>query len=495
MHNFSIPSRQSAKGVAVLLFLSFIKFIKQAYILVIIFAFRFISDPSKFLGSLPYLGLAFFALLVYLLIFNYLKFKNFKFHIEGGQFILAEGILNKKNTAVSFDKIQNVNMKQNVLHQFLNVVQLDIDTAGDKATEISITALEKSKALALKKILLRSGKATQKTENKEQPKDKIRISTRSLFLTGISENHVKSFIFLAAACIGLFSDVEDVLKSMGQEELYQTIENDVLGFNPDGLVLLLIGVALVLMISILYSISSIFIKNYGLTIATKKNKVEVSKGFFNKISYSLNINRVQSVHYETNYLKRMLGLYNLKILQAMATEKSKKNIQIVGIQEDELRFVEKLLFAINPFTSGNKEKPHTYYRTQLLYRAAFVLLLVSCVGFIGFGSQFLLLLIVIIPIVIRLLFLKYQKSYYVLSRDFIILGSGSISTFTSIVESHKMQSVTIHQNFFQKRKKVADLNIFVASTKITLPCVEYDRAIKMYNYLLFHVESSNKDWI
>ena len=44
-------------------------------------------------------------------------------------------------------------------------------------------------------------------------------------------------------------------------------------------------------------------------------------------------------------------------------------------------------------------------------------------------------------------------------------------------------------------KKVADLNIFVASTQVKFPCVDYENAVKIYNYLLYKVETSTKNWI
>ena len=51
------------------------------------------------------------------------------------------------------------------------------------------------------------------------------------------------------------------------------------------------------------------------------------------------------------------------------------------------------------------------------------------------------------------------------------------------------------QTFFQQRKNVVNLVMQTASGKIRIPCIEKDRAITLYNYILYKVESSKEPWM
>ena len=51
----------------------------------------------------------------------YLSYRNFKFKIVDHQFVLKKGIIKKSNTSIAFDRIQNINFKQNLIQQFINV--------------------------------------------------------------------------------------------------------------------------------------------------------------------------------------------------------------------------------------------------------------------------------------------------------------------------------------------------------------------------------------
>lgn len=72
-----------------------------------------------------------FGILVYLLVVAFLNYWNFKFYLKDDDFYLTTGILNKESTVISKSKIQNVYIKQNFLQQLIDVVSLNIETAGD----------------------------------------------------------------------------------------------------------------------------------------------------------------------------------------------------------------------------------------------------------------------------------------------------------------------------------------------------------------------------
>ena len=75
------------------------------------------------------------------------------------------------------------------------------------------------------------------------------------------------------------------------------------------------------------------------------------------------------------------------------------------------------------------------------------------------------------------------------------IGSGVIDTTTNILEIHKIQAVKIKQTIFQNRRRIASVVISTASKSVTIPYVSKSEALAIYNFLLFKVESQDKDWM
>ena len=151
--DFSQPIRQSSKGIIIIFAFNTFNFFKKFFVLFIAFGAS-IMRRKTFGGITPtmmLLGLV--AVLVIILIIAILKYLNFKFYLKKDDFHLATGIINKDNTIIPKSKIQNVYIKQNFLQQLINVVSVKIETAGDKKSEIEISALDKPTALLLKKKL------------------------------------------------------------------------------------------------------------------------------------------------------------------------------------------------------------------------------------------------------------------------------------------------------------------------------------------------------
>ena len=151
-YSFLKFSRQSSKGVIVIYGDMLIKILKQTWVLFLIFVSR-ISQISEIQSFYMYLGI--FSIFIFTLIRAYLSYRNFKFKINNNHFVLEKGIIKKTNISIAFDRIQNINFKQNLIQQFINVYGVSIETAGSNKTEITIKALSHHKALALKELISR----------------------------------------------------------------------------------------------------------------------------------------------------------------------------------------------------------------------------------------------------------------------------------------------------------------------------------------------------
>ena len=68
------------------------------------------------------------------------------------EFLIKKGWLKKTKLSVPFEKIQQVNINQNIIHKVFSLYEIQMDTAGSKDTEVDIKAVSRNIAEDFKKI-------------------------------------------------------------------------------------------------------------------------------------------------------------------------------------------------------------------------------------------------------------------------------------------------------------------------------------------------------
>ncbi|MDN3493148.1 PH domain-containing protein [Winogradskyella bathintestinalis] len=493
--NFSQPLRQSSKGIIIIFAFNAVQFIKKFFVLFIAFGVSFMRRQS-FGGITPtMIILGLIAIMLIILIIAILKYLNFKFHLSKDDFHLATGIINKDNTIIPKTKIQNVYIKQNFLQQLINVVSVKIETAGDKKSEIEISALDKPTALLLKKkLFLKAAIENTPLEQHEKRNVFFKISPKRLFLEGVSQNHFKSFLLIFAFIFGLYSEFQQYLEELKIEERIE----DIVQLDEDTLFNLLLTniviLILVVLVSFLFSIIKTFIINFNLEVVEHQKTIEINKGLFNKVSLSLTPSRIQNLVIKTNRLKQYFNLHSLSVKQAMVNAKQQKNFKIVALEKEQLNYLtNKLLTHYNSEIESAKPRPY-FMRISALKMLIFGgVVNIITLGLIG--VELLWINAVFIPIAMLYVYIGYKKAYYKITDHFITIGSGIIDTTTNILEIHKIQAIKLKQTVFQKRQQISSVIIYTASKSVTIPYINEKDALHIYNFLLYKVESQDKDWM
>ena len=496
--DFSQPIRQSSKGIIIIFAFNAFNFFKKFFVLFIAFGISLMKRKS-FAGVTPtMMVLGLITVLIIILIIAILKYLNFKFYLNKDDFHLATGIINKDNTIIPKSKIQNVYIKQNFLQQIINVVSLKIETAGDKKSEIEISALDKPTALLLKKKLFNKASIenedSEQIEQIEEPEVFFKVTIKRLLLEGLSQNHFKSFLLIVTFAFGLYNEFKDYLEQLDLDTYFKNfvkLDNDsILNLVITNVVIIFI----VVLFSFLFSVIKTFIINFNLEVIEHQKTIEINKGLFTKVSLSLTPSRIQNLVITTNRVKQYFNLHSLSVKQAMVNVKQQKNFKIVALEKEQLKYLtDKLLTNYN--NEGETGKPRPYFiRISVLEMLVFGIIINALVLFV-FGKELLWINLAFLPLAALYVYYAYKKAYYRISDNFVTIGSGVIDTTTNILEIHKIQAVKIKQTIFQQRRDIASIIISTASKSVTIPYVSKSEALSIYNFLLFKVESQDKDWM
>ena len=159
--DFSIPQRQSKLGILVLFVFALQKIIRISIAVIVVFAMNSENNYKK----LFWLG---FAILIVSIITTFIKYYYFTFQIDykSKELIIQKGFLKKSRISIQLNRIQQINLNQNLLHKVFQLYEIQVDTAGSGDKEVEIKAVSSIIANHFKVTIERLNDSDEKSTNK-----------------------------------------------------------------------------------------------------------------------------------------------------------------------------------------------------------------------------------------------------------------------------------------------------------------------------------------
>ena len=492
--DLSAPTRQSAKGLVLIFIFSLRQFIKMFWPLILVVVFQ-----EKLFKDLFILGIAVLVLLFLLVVHTILYYLNFLFYISNGEFVLKKGYFRKKILTVPLDRIQSVNTKQNLIQQVLDVVTLEIDTAGSVAKELKIQALEKSFAIELQKQLRPVDLKRTETENDLQAEETaeiaeeviLKLSPSDLMRIGISQNHLRAGLIIIAFGFQIFQQIQDMFDDKAEEYSSEFISF----ISSSNWALISFLILFFLAVSVVFSLLRTVLKYFDFKLIKNEGTYRIESGLLNKRNVIIPHGKVQELKWETGPLKKLFGIYHLVFKQAVSDQNRRQQlVDAPGCLSTHLEKLRTDLFGENKLNDNIKIYSNPYYFRRLWLFYGWVPVLVSSPFLF---DEWIYWLAVVAWLAGSAFYasLKLKKRYFSMNNEQIIVSGGAISHQLTQMELHKIQAVEFRQSVFQKKRSLSSLSIMNASGSITIPFIDETMAKQIYNYLLYHTEVSNKKWM
>ena len=506
----NIPQRQSPLAIAFIL----IKFLRQAarrfWPLLIILFFNRGGEESYMAWVLGALIVISFLQLILSLISYY----KYYFHVKDGELIIQKGVLQKVMLNIPLDRIQTINFQQNLLHQILNVVSVEVDTAGSSKSELSIDALSREKAEALRDYILRKKEelladgentiegfqedsekiiaAPLKSEGFAPDREVFTFDIQDLIKVGVSGNHIRTAFVILGSLFGLLQFVEG-----SEEEIFTYLVGEAVQFQDTfNWTWILAGIIPLLMVSFVVTLVRTVLRYYGLRLWETEKGFKLIAGLFNRQEQSAAHRKIQIVRWFTDPLKRIFGLYTVRLYQASSQEVSaKKSITIPGCFDPQLEDIVNTNF---PKELRQNYTEHTIspliITRHTLYFGIIPALILAGLKIAG-GDLFGLMYLLWIPFV-GLVSLRYQKYWrWWINIETLKTRSGIIGNRHTLIHLYKVQAVKISQSPYQQRKALATVNLYTAAGNITIPYISLSMARKLRDYVLFKSETGEIVWM
>jgi putative membrane protein len=413
-----------------------------------------------------------------------------RYWVEGDKLILTSGMLVKHRTELPLQKIQSIQLRQNMLHRITGTCGIIMDTAGSESTEFKMEAVRANDAQDLQQWVRSRHQHILKAEKNSDLPFTERDSLIQLGFTDfaklcLSENHLKSLALVAFFIMGKAYDISQQFGFDSKEFISDNSRNFVLSIQTGG-ALLFTG----LMVAILFSSVRVLLKFYGYRLQQTKVAYEMSWGLFTRHRKTMPFSKVEFFTWWSNWLRQKMGLYVLRLhsLSESETEQAMQ-IQLPVTNRQMLGQIAHTYIAEMPADTGVEpvgiEKAYVIRKILLIGLPLALLVGTLAWFYVQWHAAWVLLWLVYYG------FSKYAfyKNYKVwMTNDAIQVSRGTWGREQVVIYLNKIVSVSLHTSPFQRKHGYANLELHLPGKSWTIPYLTKEQADYWADYITFKTE-------
>ncbi len=463
------------------------------------------SEFDEFTWALP---IGVIALVVTASVLTYLFYR---FRVTEDSIQARSGVLFKKHLNLSFERIQNINLEHPFYFRPLGLVTLRIDGAGAAGEEVSLAALGRGEAEAIRTYIVGkrqelggSGDGSESAPEDAAAEVEQAFFTRSLVdlvIHGLTNNRA----FLAiAGLVAVLSQANTAVERL-MEALVARIDIIVGDFSLVRLAVLFVAAFIVVtgalaLLSVLVSI----VQYFGFTIYRTNSGLTVKRGLMTRHEINIRKSRIQTVAFRQDWIDFLIGRRNIVFEQISHAApghehnaNARKRILVPSARLDETgALIDEVLPGCRvdelAFTPIRKR----YFYKHAVIRSAFHGLALAVPLLVpGMFSFYVPLVLLLWPPHMAYVYLKWKRAGIAVDGNLIAARSGAVGIDYHVFPAFKAQNVSHVQSVLMRRHDLSTLVFHTAASTITVPYLSTDFAKRVVDYCLYRVETSDKSWM
>lgn len=401
---------------------------------------------------------------------TFIHFLTLRYSMQDGKLIVKMGLIFRQARTLDPERIQNIEITQNLLHKYFDLVELRIETAGDASTKGLLSALSHEDAQTLKQALQRSKRHT----STEDERDIHPIKTQSwgeLILFGFSKRTVGTILILSA----VLSEATTIVDPQEAQAIASSMN----------LTLFTGFVAVSFSVAWLWSALQAILRFHRLEVRTAQEEISIESGLITRRSIEIPRHKIQIIEWFEPWLRRQMGYGSIYLETAalgLADGQLRKAEGVIPmVTRDEMP---DILESIAPRTSREilnmqTHAPHKLARLPISTGYLFPYCL--ALTFVGWSVQPTMTVLSLIAflgllVVVGLTELDFRKQMWAITDTAILSRVGYLNRRTWILDRQKIQNVYYEQGPTLQVLGLARVVIDVAGSAIDLPLVDVQEA-------------------
>ena len=231
-----------------------------------------------------------------------------QYRVAGGWFELRSGVFSQNVRRVPVERIRSVDVSAPFFHRLLGLVKVDVDAAagGGSKAEISLPAISREQAEALRSVLLRTepGRAAP-----AGPPVLARASPGLLALGGVTSMR---YLLAPVVLAGVLFNLADDLPGGFIERAGRTAV-DHLPSHPLGIAAAVVGVSVLFL---LIGAAGSLLVDWDFTLRDEGERLTASRGLLTRRVVTIDRERIRGADVRDTPLRRPLGLVSITAIVA-----------------------------------------------------------------------------------------------------------------------------------------------------------------------------------
>ncbi|MEF8813347.1 MAG: PH domain-containing protein [Halovenus sp.] len=378
--------------------------------------------------------------------------RRYEYEVKPDTFDIQSGVVSRREREIPFERIQNVDIAQNVIQRTLGIAEVRLETAGGGSSEARLRYVSRPEATRLQELI--SDRKREETERDPGASDDIlfELNRRELTILGLTS---ANFRLLGLIVVGVSLVAPPVARQL----------------SPSAEILLLLGpgvaVGALLLLWVASGLQSV-LRYYGFRLLRHDEELRYQRGLLQRYTGTIPLAKVQTLMVRENVLARAVGYGSLVIETAgYAPGQGSENVEsAVPIARRDRVF--ELVETIEDIDDVTLIRPPK--RARLRYVARYTIAVGVFTGMLGVvhlvtgGLPSWSLAAGAAVLVPPAAHLKWTHLGYYYDEDYVVTRSGFWTRRTTIVPYYRVQTVSNSQSIFQRRRDLGTLVVDTASS-------------------------------
>ena len=458
-------------------------------------------------GSAGFAWQAWLAVLVVpYAVFALLKCLAFRYRFAATELVITTGFIFRNERHVPYERIQNIDARQNLFHRLLHVVEVRVETGGGDEPEAAMRVLPLP-ALEEMRERVFAGRAPAVPKSPaavsvEPPRTEtlLKLRPRDLLLAGFIDS--RGLVIMSAAFgllweLGLFDPTIEMVSGENVEEAGRGLVRQAArwvfgggGAPPVSRVALMVGafIAALLVMRVLSMIWSL-VRLHGFRLERAGDDLRTEFGLFTRVMTTIPLRRIQTLTLREGPLHRLFKAAAVRVDSAggdAGTGGAAKRESLAPIVDR--RLLPQLLRDVLPEVdlteiTWQPVAPRAFRRALRARLIFYALLTIPFIGMLKWWALLLFLALSAWAYVDARLYIKHLG--WAIGDRAVLFRSGWLGRQLTIARFSKIQAVALGESPFDRRHRMASVRVDTAgagdlSHRVAIPYLAYETAATLY---------------
>jgi len=379
--------------------------------------------------------------------------RNYEYRIDADTFDIYSGVFSRREREIPFERIQNVDIAQNVFQRALGIAEVRLETAGGgDGSEATLQYVTRQEATRLQELISKRKRGERSERAPDEPDTLLfELDDRELAILGVTSANVRF--------LGLLFGVFAIASPVAAERV-----------SPRLGILLLLGPAIavggLVALWLLSGVQAV-LRYYGFRLLRHDEELRYKRGLLQQYDGTIPLSKIQTLMIRENILARAVGYGSLAIETAGYAPGQESNVEsAVPIAKRDRVF--ELARTIEDIGDPTFTRPPKRARTRYIARYTIVVGIITglaggfhvATGELPFWYAAAGLWVLVPPAA----HLKWRNIGYHVDDDYVLTRGGFWSRRTTIVPHYRVQTVSTSQTVFQRRRDLATLVVDTATS-------------------------------